>query len=248
MSRITATVKDVWDSAVHASDAAEKLKRIIFWLLLLLGSSALVLAKADVWPRIEPYIPYFVWPIAVYIAICFIWVVAIAWERNAGPIIWTSSIEFSRDGFFEMTVKNVGHCQVIARVYAQEMRDRNDKRNVRIDDEIELHWRGKHRGDKMMLHGSKPGVAAIFRVQQEPSGPRLCFVVPGVQPNTELVSVLNETPKPLAEQEEIRLTIRIDFSDETGSILKTKPQEFSICPMPENTTEFYRIRKIRWMH
>jgi hypothetical protein len=244
MSRLAAVWQEFWKSFTwigSVPDTADKMRKIGGLLALLIGPAALASTATDWGHIVKPFLPYFLG----VSAICIIWKLAIAWEKSSGPIIWIGKPEPDEyQNFFDLRVQNRGHGEVIARVFAQDLCDRRGKRIPRIDDEIEIQWRGYHQGQNMKLRGDKPGIAAILQVDKtNPIAPILNLVIPQPSPATGLLPLLPGALRQL-EKDEVRITFRVDFYDDKDVFLKNNSKRFSI--RPDNKSPMcYRIRRIR---
>jgi len=185
--------------------------------------------------------------LALLPAVVFLtWVVAIAAERSAGPIMWLGE-NLQTDELWSMlylSVRNSGNGEVIAQVYATELRDANEERLHEIASDIEIHWRGLSSSQQMTLFTDKVGQAGVLRVGLDtPGNPRPYLCSPsdasdGFKPVPLTGSV------PLDQRQELRLTLRVDFRNMIDNkIVRSKVRRFSITP-DETSTIGYQSRPI----
>jgi hypothetical protein len=224
-------------------DKFEKLKKqaqFLLWLLAAIGYSVKDLSWATWWPWLQPWSQIVLAGVVWFIA----WKVAIAWFTTAGPIIWLAEISIDENYLMlDLRVKNQGLGEVIAHIYAVDVRDAKGRRIPVIDSQIEVHWRGLKGEEKMLLYGDKHGIAGVLQVQRNSvSAPVLLLTTPahsGDVPGIYRVVPLTQQC-PLGRQEELRLTLRIDFRDEyDDKCLKTKTVVVSV--VPDAQSNCYRV-------
>jgi len=158
---------------------------------------------------------------------------------------------------FEIQVENRGSDSVFARVYAVRLEDRRGRRLRNIGTGMELRWRDHKPEDKVVLYGDKYEFAGIFQAIKEwegkPIDPTICATTPGT-PGTLGYCVASIGPSiPLNEQEELWLTVRIDFHEikidgSEGKCLKTRKKRYAIIPDSKSKMYFRvrPVRRIRW--
>src|SRR5690348_17112237 len=135
MERLKATLRDFIKSAAwleKAPDWPEKLVKIGGLLVLLLGPAAIAAWTAD----LKASVPWLLGALVLYL----IWNLAIAWDRNGGPVIWIGPPEPDKSQMcFDVVIENRGRDIVTPRAYVQRLRDKDDKPIPRIDDQWETH-------------------------------------------------------------------------------------------------------------
>jgi hypothetical protein len=251
MEQFKAAFRDFWKSVAwieKASDGTEKVRKAIGGMVVLLAPLILGANKtgAEWATQLMPLVP---WLLAIGGAY-LIWQFAIAWDRNAGPIIQIGPPEVD-DSYkcFDVPNRNSSAGTVYAQAYVQELCDCNDKRIPRIDSQIEVQFRGIAKGERAELHQGKPTWAVVLVAGDQ--GGIVCPFLwpPGDRMPTGKVAIpakplLPHPPPPFEEQKEVRFNLRIDFSDESGKRLKTKCQRYSLTPDPKSRTP-YKLKPIR---
>jgi hypothetical protein len=201
-------------------------------------------------PRILPIAPY----VLIAALMVFVWHAAIAYDRASvsGPIIWIGEFDYDKYWkMFDIPVKNAGSGEVMARIYVVDVRDKDGKRIPRIDDQIWAHWRGST-DPGMKLFGDKHGTAGVFIEEVDERNsmcPCLKIAMPGgPYGKTSIVKTLLYPIEVTAfdQQEEITLTLRVDFSDLEGKFIKSKLKKLSVTPVapifPDgHVKQIYRI-------
>lgn len=238
MSQLKAAIRDFVESVSwlkKAPEASEKVGKFVGWALLLLGIGAASVKEASL-PWAGRFAPWLIAASAIY----FTWHFAIAWHKNAGPIIWLGPPQY--DDHYQccdIPVENRGTGTVYARAYVQQLCDESDKPVPRFDEHQEVHFRGKCEGERAELYAGKHLRAVVLAAYAEDN-----FVVPSLWPPTPrppegppkktLVPLLAGSFKPLFEQKELRFTLRIDFCDDSGKAKVIRRQRYAIRPDPSS--------------
>ena len=240
MHRIVATFHDVCQSFMWTkgvASAMDVLKPVFGLVALLVGPAALAADLSGLFKAIGPFTFYLIVVSMVYLT----WITATAWERNGGPIISFGKPEEDKNfRLLQICVRNNGSGEVAAKAFAQNMRDKNGNLIPRIDDEIELHWRGYNSdGKPMTLHSNKPGSLAIVQNKETTDGSVACFVIPDAFPNYRVIPVIPDQPFP----DEVRFEVRIDFFMD-GKRVKSRSQRYSLAA--DSTSPVgYRLTPLR---
>jgi hypothetical protein len=162
-----------------------------------------------------------------------------------GPLIRIGKVETDENyRFFEFRLENRGEGEVIAEAYATDLRDQTGKRIPQIDRQIRLHQRGFLMADKVQLSGRKHSYVAFLQVNNgdKPNTAHLLLATPSPTAGTYgVVPLLYDGPVPLDKQRKLRLSIRIDFLDDKGKLLRDTTCSFWIIP-DETSPMRYRVR------
>jgi hypothetical protein len=254
MPRPAAWWDEFYKSFLWIGSAAEKSEKV--WKIIQLPALAILTALGlagtlTEWAvAIKPYAPFLLGSAAMLVT----WNAAIAWHKTSGPIIWIGPMEFDEERqVFDLPIKNVGTGHVGAYVYAVYLRDKLGKKNPRIGAEFHLPWKGFDSNEPMNLFGERHCLAEIIAIKRGPqSTPGSVFAClelmvagssHGSPPGAHLVALYPSEPVLLKDQEEVALTIRVDFYNwgAEGKCLKSKLKTFSIVP-DETLGELYRIK------
>jgi hypothetical protein len=245
MARISAAFRYFWKSIAWiggASSTADKMKKVaeIGMFLFAPGLAAMLAHKVAEW---RVFVPWLLSVGAAYL----LWKFAIAWDRTAGPIIWIGRPEPDvKNDIFDLHVENRGCGQVTARIYMQNLRDLDGARIPRIDDQVELYWRGYHSDTKMKLFGKKYGIAAMLKIDRsDPESPVPHIMMPGKKPKTLVTPLISADMPTLDKQKGVTFSIRVDFHDaSSGEFLKSEVRSYSMRPDTQSPMR-YRIRNQR---
>jgi hypothetical protein len=252
-SRFSAAWEEFWKSIAwidKVTDRPEKVKKLVGILVIVLGPLGFGLQfipAAKEWSALaSPFVPYLLVVAAIYVT----FQVATAWEKVKGPIVWMGKIEFEKYfRFFEFSVENRGHGEVVARVYAtKDLRDQDGDRIPQIDNQMELHWRGRYVGEDVKLAGSEIATAGILglRLGDTPNTAHLVLLTPGKKNEYGMVSLVYTAPTPLNEQQRLYLTIRVAFFNEKGELVADKKKRLAIIPYAKSPS-CYKVRPVRWL-
>jgi len=252
MERLIATANEFFKSLSWIGKTIEwwdKMGKIIGVLLPLL---ALVLFGLQEIPKVQdwvsPLMPYTKWLLCAG-AIYGIWMLAIAWHKNAGPIIWIG--EISKDEgvpplprVFEFKIMNRGAGQVVARVLGTDARDGSGKKLVQIDGEFKLHCRGKGADEQILLYGDKHEIIAPFQVGNKENQTGLFLLGAGMRQATGYVFY---QLAPIALVDKMFFSIRVDFHDAQSGLPFLKSKSYRLVVVPDKTDSMhYQVRFARW--
>lgn len=225
-NRLRAFLHRLLSDLKWTGELPEKLRRIMAELI----SLATLLGYATSWTAHVPHwLRYLIWPTVVYVT----WKMAIAWHETRGPSIWISDpIPDGNARTYNIEVQNRGSGSYVAHVYAVKLDDEKDQRLPRINDQLELHWRGSQVGQPMKLYLDKHGLAEILRCDHFGAVPMPGLtVMRGDPPDLQTVDLYtDEQPTPGFKQKELRLTIRVDFVDDKGECVAAENRRFAILP------------------
>jgi hypothetical protein len=234
MERLKATLRDFMKSAAwleKAPDWPEKLVKIGGLLIVLLGPAAVAAWTAD----LKAAVPYLLVAVGAYLT----WHLAIAWHKNAGPVIWIGEPEWDAEHFcWDVAIENRGPGIVTTRAWIQRLRGENEMRIPSMDNPLETHFRGFCKAEEVKLHEGLEPRAVVVGVEAK-NYIIFPFIWPPAQrpasgpvPKHVAVLIPNQMT-PLVEQKELRFTLRVDFYDESGKYLQNKRRRYLLTPNPD---------------
>lgn len=242
MERLAAFWREFWPSIGFAESLPGKMKKLGEWFLFLLGPIGFAAWRGHLTAWLVDYGLVLLIVSAVFI----VWKAGVSWERSNGPIIWVGPIESDEHhNLFEFMVRNAGRGEVIAHVYVVNLRDRYGKRIPRIDEQVEVHWRGLASGEQMRLYRDKHGICGVLNVNttDNPKTPFLQFAMPASPKGAIGVApLIPGDPRPLDKQEKVFMSLRVDFCDDNGKNITTRTIRYSIRPDPKSKLP-YRFRR-----